>query len=57
MTELAPALHYLAKTYGVDPWTIYHEWPVGRLDFNLYVLRVGLEEERRAHEQAMRRVK
>jgi len=47
----------LAKTYGVDPWTIYHEWPVGRLDFNLYVLRVGLEEERRAYEQAMRRAK
>lgn len=45
----------LAKTYGVDPWTAFHEWPIGKLDFVLHVLRVGLEEERRAHEEAMRR--
>lgn len=55
VTRLAPALHVLAKTYGVDPWTAFHEWPIGKLDFVLHVLRVGLEEERRAHEEAMRR--
>lgn len=52
---MAPMLHALATHYHTDPWTVLHEWPLGRYDLNAFVLRIALEEERRALEKAARR--
>lgn len=53
--RIAPLLHRLATEYGTDPYTIWTEWDLGRFDFNAFVLRVALEEERKAMERASRR--
>lgn len=52
--RMAPLLHRLAAEYGTDPYTIWTAWDLGRLDFNAFVLRVALEEERKAIERAAR---
>lgn len=48
---MAPLLHRLAAEYGTDPYTIWTEWDLGRLDFNAFVLKVALEHEARLLER------
>lgn len=54
--RMAPLLHRLAAEYSTDPYTIWTEWDLGRLDFNTFVLKVALEEEARALERERRRM-